>query len=111
MEMIFRISAMILAGIAAYFLWQKNGDGAFIAAVVGAVCFFISVRFQVKGRLNEREAAREKRGNAEMQGHGDGENFDSPNALNDIAANERINEQSTTNREQSTTNHEQRSTL
>jgi len=94
MEITFRILAVILAGIAAYFLWQKNGDGAFIAAVVGAVCFFISVRFQVRGRLNEREAERERREDAE--------NFDSRNALNDVSANEQINEQPT-NREQRTT--------
>lgn len=94
MEITFRILAVILAGIAAYFLWQKNGDGAFIAAVVGAVCFFISVRFQVRGRLNEREAERERREDAE--------NFDSRNTLNDVSANEQINEQPT-NREQRTT--------
>lgn len=95
MEITFRIIAVILAGIAAYFLWQKNGDGAFIAAVVGAVCFFISVRFQVRGRLNEREAERERREDAE--------NFDSRNALNDVSANEQINEPPTTNQEQRTT--------
>lgn len=55
MERIFQIVAVILAGIAAYFLWQGNGDGAFVSAVVGAVCFFLSVRFQVKERNTKRE--------------------------------------------------------
>lgn len=54
MERLFQILAVILAGIAAYFLWRKNADGAFISAVLGAVCFFISVRFQVKTRVRQR---------------------------------------------------------
>lgn len=58
MERVFQIAAVILAGIAAYFLWQRNGDGAFVTAVLGAVAFFLSVRFQVKSRLSEREIER-----------------------------------------------------
>lgn len=60
MELVFRIVAVILIGIAAYFLWQKNGDATFIAAVLGAVAFFLSIRFQVKGRLEEREEERRR---------------------------------------------------
>lgn len=55
MERIFQIVAVILAGIAAYFLWRGNGDGAFVAGVLGAVSFFLSVRFQVKERNKIRE--------------------------------------------------------
>ncbi len=55
MERLFQITAVILIGVAAYFLWQGNKDGAFIAAVLGAVAFFLSVRFQVKGRLKLQE--------------------------------------------------------
>jgi len=99
MDLLFKILAVILAGIAAYFLWQKNGDGAFISAVIGAVCFFISFRFQVKGRLKEREAARLEE---EMRREGEEENFESQNALNDISASEQINRQRTTNDEQRT---------
>lgn len=55
MERFFQIAAVILIGIAAYFLWSGNTDGTFVAAVLGAVAFFLSVRFQVKGRLKERE--------------------------------------------------------
>jgi hypothetical protein len=58
MERFFQIAAVILAGVAAYFLWNNNGDGAFVSAVLGAVAFFLSVRFQVKGRLEQREAER-----------------------------------------------------
>ena len=58
-ERIFQIVAVILAVIAAYFLWTGNKDGGFVATVLGAVAFFLSVRFQVKERnvLREAEAA------------------------------------------------------
>lgn len=59
MERIFQLAAAMLAGIAVFFLWQENGDGAFIAAVFGAVCFFLSVRFQVKERMKQRGLAAE----------------------------------------------------
>ncbi|MEQ1644400.1 MAG: hypothetical protein ABL959_13215 [Pyrinomonadaceae bacterium] len=50
--------AVILAGIAAYFLWIGNNDWFFLSAVAGSVCFFLSIRFQVKERLKVREAER-----------------------------------------------------
>lgn len=58
MDRIFQIVAVILAGVAAYFLWAGNKDGAFISAVVGCVAFFLSIRFQVQARNAEREKAR-----------------------------------------------------
>ena len=61
MERIFQILAVILIGIAAYFLWKGNNDGVFIAAVFGAVCFFLSIRFQVKERFKVRAAETENR--------------------------------------------------
>ena len=54
MERIFQITAVILIGIAAYFLWSGNKDAVFVSAVLGAVAFFLSVRFQVKERLKQR---------------------------------------------------------
>jgi F0F1-type ATP synthase assembly protein I len=60
MERIFQIVAVILAGVAAYFLWAGNNDRAFVSAVLGSVAFFLSVRFQVKGRNRIRELEREK---------------------------------------------------
>lgn len=56
MERVFQIVAVILAGIAAYFFWQGNADGAFVSGVLGTVSFFLSVRFQAKQRNNQREA-------------------------------------------------------
>lgn len=60
MERLFQILAVILAGVAAFFLWRGNWDATFVSAVFGAVCFFLSVRFQVGARVKQREAERER---------------------------------------------------
>jgi hypothetical protein len=60
MERIFQLVAVIFAGIAAYFLWSGNNDGAFVSAVLGCVAFFLSIRFQVKERNRIREEERDK---------------------------------------------------
>lgn len=54
MDRIFQILAVILIGVAAFFLWNGNADAAFVSAVFGAVSFFLSIRFQVKARLKSR---------------------------------------------------------
>ncbi len=61
MERIFQILAVILIGIATFFLWKGTTDAVFASAVLGAVCFFLSVRFQVKERLKIRETQEENR--------------------------------------------------
>ena len=58
MVLFFKILAVILAGVAAYFLLTGNRDGGFVAVVFGAVSFFLSVRFEVKARNERREAER-----------------------------------------------------
>jgi len=60
MERLFQILAAVLAGIAAFFWWKGNIEGLFVSAVLGAVSFFLSIRFQVKERLKRREAEKEK---------------------------------------------------
>ena len=57
MERIFQIVAVVVAGVAAYFFWAGNKDGAFVSIVLASVAFFLSVRFQVKERNRLREAA------------------------------------------------------
>lgn len=59
MDRVFQIVAVVLAGIAAYFLWAGNKDGAFISVVLGCVSFFLSVRSQVKERNRIRESEME----------------------------------------------------
>ncbi len=54
MDRIFQILAVILIGVAAFFLWNNNADAAFASAVFGAVSFFLSIRFQVKTRLKSQ---------------------------------------------------------
>ncbi|MBA2606118.1 MAG: hypothetical protein H0U96_04525 [Acidobacteria bacterium] len=55
MDRFFQILAVILIGVAAFFLWKGNADAAFASAVFGAVSFFLSIRFQVKARLKLQE--------------------------------------------------------
>jgi len=57
-ERVFQIVAVILAGIAAYFFWAGNTEGAFVSAVLGCVAFFLNIRFQVKERNRVREVER-----------------------------------------------------
>jgi len=59
MDRIFQTVAVILAGIAAYFLWVGNKDGAFLSAVLGCVAFFLSVRSQAKERNRQRQTERD----------------------------------------------------
>ncbi len=56
MERLFQILAVVLAAAAGVLFWLGNTDGLFIAAVLGAVCFFVSIRFQVKARMAGRDA-------------------------------------------------------
>ena len=55
MERLFQLTAAILAAVAVYLLWNGMPDSAFVAAVMGCVAFFISVRVQVKARNKIRE--------------------------------------------------------
>ncbi len=50
MERVFQVAAVVLAGVAAYFLWSGHKDNAFVSIVLACVSFFLSVRFQVKER-------------------------------------------------------------
>lgn len=93
MELFFKALAVILAGVAAFFLWQGNKDGGYAAAVLGAVAFFLSVRFQVKKRNETREAEEEARWIAEEQER-DAENDEADDVSENetAAANRRLNE-------------------
>lgn len=56
MEKVFQISAAILIGVAAFFMWRGITDAVFVSAVAGAVCFFLSIRFEIGKRVNQRKA-------------------------------------------------------
>lgn len=53
---IFQILAVILAGCAAFFWWRENNDAAFAAGVCAAASFFLSMRFQMKARVQKADA-------------------------------------------------------
>lgn len=57
---IFQILAVILLGVAAYFLWLGNRDGIFVSLVLSGCAFFLSMRFQIKERLKNRDAENKK---------------------------------------------------
>ena len=59
MERYFQALAVILAGVAAFFWWQDNNDWAFAAGVGAAASYFLSMRFQIKARLERASAEKE----------------------------------------------------
>ena len=50
-----QIAAVILAIIAAYFLWIEYKDGVFVSVVLSACCLFLSIRFQAKARVEQHK--------------------------------------------------------
>ena len=56
MELGFKILAVILAGIAAYFYWGGNSDGSLVAGIFASCSFFISYRFRIKSRIDAQKA-------------------------------------------------------
>ncbi|MEP6901479.1 MAG: hypothetical protein ABJA66_06990 [Actinomycetota bacterium] len=87
MERLFQILAVILAGVAAYFLWKGNPDAGFVSVVFGAVSFFLSVRFQVKVRLDQRAAEREEEEKRRE------EEISESSLLNEMPAHEQIHDE------------------
>ena len=54
---IFQALSVLLALIAAYFLWAGDKEVVFVSLVLAACAFFLSFRFQAKGRLDALAAA------------------------------------------------------
>ena len=90
--------AVILIGVAAFFLWKGNTDALFVSAVIGSVCFFLSVRFQVKARLEQRETKRleEERKN-EFENFSDADSLLDEFTSDDIIDNQITDKGKTTN--------------
>lgn len=66
LETIFQVLAAVLLGVAAIFLYLGNYEGVFVSAILSSVSYFLSFRFQVKERLDQREAKRVERELDEM---------------------------------------------
>ncbi len=62
MERAFQIAAATLVCVAGYFFLSGNNDGVFVSIVAACVSYFLSYRWQVKGRLAERAAAADREG-------------------------------------------------
>lgn len=54
MVRVFQILAVILFGVAVFFLWKGEADAVFVSAVLSAVALLMSIRFQVKARIKQR---------------------------------------------------------
>jgi hypothetical protein len=59
MAKLFQLLAVVLAGIAAYFLWTSQAEAAFVTVVLGVVSFFFGVRVDLKERNRIHKAERE----------------------------------------------------
>ena len=56
---ILQILAVVLIGLAAWFFSQGNSDVAFVTGVLAVCAFFLSIRFQLKRRIDFPNAAEE----------------------------------------------------
>ena len=59
MARLFQLLAVVLAGIAAYFLWTAQAEAAFVTVSLGVVSFFLGVRVEMKEKNRVHEAERE----------------------------------------------------
>ena len=68
MARFFQILAVVLTGVAAFFLWRGNNDALFVSTVLGCIAFFLSYRYQAKERVDKRNAEiiEEKYGTKEL---------------------------------------------
>ena len=57
MVRIFQILAVVLTGAAAFLFWRGDSDMTFVVAALAACSFFLSIRYQIKERIDERNAA------------------------------------------------------
>ncbi len=58
LENLFLYAAFGFAGVAGFLLLRENYESVFIFFVLAFVSYFLSFRFQVKERLDQREAER-----------------------------------------------------
>ena len=54
MVLLFQILAVILGGIAAFFLWRGDTEIVFVSGVLCACSYLLSLRFQIKARMRRR---------------------------------------------------------
>jgi hypothetical protein len=60
------VASVLCLIVAAFFLLRENYDGAFVAAALGAVAWFLNYRSRISGTIpDERETTREDRDTSE----------------------------------------------
>ena len=57
-ELFFKLLAATLGAVAACFVWQGNTDATFVAIVLAAVSYLLSLRIQIKAKMKQREAGK-----------------------------------------------------
>jgi hypothetical protein len=57
-ERALKILAFVFVAIAFFFVWRQDLDAVFVAGVIGACCFFLSMRYEIERRRDSRDAER-----------------------------------------------------
>lgn len=58
-ELTFQLLAVVFGAVAGYLFWIGQNEAMFVAGVLGAVAFFLSIRMQVRDRVARRAAENE----------------------------------------------------
>ena len=58
--LLFQVLAVALGAAAVFFLWQWDTEKMFVSGVLAAVSFLLSMRFQIKARIKERDSGDSK---------------------------------------------------
>ena len=67
LERVFQILTAVFVGIAVYFVWIKDYETLFVIAVLAICFYFLSMRFQIKERIEQRKIEEEERELAELE--------------------------------------------
>jgi hypothetical protein len=54
----FKALSFVFIAVAFFFVWRQDLDAVFIAGVMAASCFFLSMRYEIVARRERREAER-----------------------------------------------------
>jgi hypothetical protein len=56
-ERTLKILSFVFIAIAFFFVWRGDVDAVFVSGVIGACCFFLSMRYEIQARRDRRDAA------------------------------------------------------
>jgi len=55
-ERTLKILSFVFIAIAFFFVWRGDADAVFVSGVIGACCFFLSMRYELQARRDRRDA-------------------------------------------------------